>query len=461
MRELDEEIDTLKARWMTGGSAVSACPQAWRGVVGEEAPDLSLLALTGQFTRLATRPQPGGELAERPLLPTLPLPLIPDSARLLLRRALGTKNIVKSSIISLVAARGFVVSPIDWMPKPGDDQIPDVYAPWGDWVSMVDAAGSVHTITADNWKDWRPSERHRALLAMRKADPDAAREVLAAVVSAVPPKEKLKLVPILTHGLSEADGPLLSTIARGQDIAAGNARELLSRLGSGASLETGEEDPDRVAELAAFFKVSRRKGRRARVVVTATPLKSDAQSRRRSKLVRSFSLDGLAKALGITAGEFVNGWDFDEDLLDIGHVVERSATDEDVQVFLARRLKASKNHMHQLGLIGRLPADQRLAFAKPVIDIDEMTLTATLNLLDPVPGTLPFDVIEQAPPFMQLCDVLADENTALEHMLQMGLMNLAYIADREEAQRIIDLFIDLGMMPADPRLTLLRLNAAL
>ncbi|XWN30120.1 MAG: DUF5691 domain-containing protein [Devosia sp.] len=460
MRELDHEIDAVKACWMTGGSAVSASPKAWRGSLGE-APDLSLLALTGQFTRLATRPYPSGELAARPVLPTLSLPLIPDEARPFLRRALAIKDIVETAIIELVAARGFVVSPVDWMPTPGDDQIPAAYAPWGEWVSTVGAAGSIHAITADNWKAWRPSERQRALLAMRKTDPDAAREILEAVVFSVPPKERLKLVTILATGLSDADKPLLSKLATGHDLAVGNARMLLSRLGSDENADTGEDNPDRAAELAAFFKVRRKGRQKTNVVVTATPLKNDAQVRRRSELIKSFSLHALAKALTITTGEFVNGWDLGEDVLDIAEMVAASATDEDAQMFLARRLQTSKNHIGQAGLIDRLPAERRLVFAKAVIDIDDMALVTTSRLLGPVPGTLPFEVIETAPPFAQLCDILADDNAALEQFLDSGLRSLAFIVDRDAAERIITRLMDLGMMSADPRLTFLRLNAAL
>ncbi|OWK22514.1 hypothetical protein AJ88_10645 [Mesorhizobium amorphae CCBAU 01583] len=48
----------------------------------------------------------------------------------------------KVRVVTLVASRGFVLHPMDWMPAVSDQNSPDVYAPWIDWQAGVE--GQTH-----------------------------------------------------------------------------------------------------------------------------------------------------------------------------------------------------------------------------------------------------------------------------------------------------------------------------
>ena len=111
MDEIAQQLDAMKARWMTGGAASGAGPAAWQGLDA-----LSQLALAGQFQRVAMRPA-APEVTPRPDLPELAVPPLPDALRPQLRRMLDGKTVPAVQVIHLISARGYGVNPIDWMPK--------------------------------------------------------------------------------------------------------------------------------------------------------------------------------------------------------------------------------------------------------------------------------------------------------------------------------------------------------
>lgn len=145
---------------MTGGAAAQACPAEWQVALGDK-PELALLALTGQFTRLMTRPQVPGKVQPRADLPKLILPTLPHELRPLFRRVLYSKDVDMPPVITLLAMRGVTAHPLDWMPKRSDDdELPDIYGPWQDWLLADDAARDpLDELTAENWEDWRDTRK--------------------------------------------------------------------------------------------------------------------------------------------------------------------------------------------------------------------------------------------------------------------------------------------------------------
>src|SRR5215204_1701295 len=123
--------------WITGGTTFDLAPGAWKEIAGSASPDeleRRLLAIAAQALDTALRPAAPKMLKRRPQLPELALPMLPERLRPLLRAALkhAADTRSKSRVVTLVASRGFVLHPMDWMPAASDQSSPDVYAPWVD-----------------------------------------------------------------------------------------------------------------------------------------------------------------------------------------------------------------------------------------------------------------------------------------------------------------------------------------
>ncbi len=456
MRDLPNQLEDVKARWMTGGSAAGACPEPWRAALGDR-PDLDLLALAGQFTRLATRPAPAGPLAERPLLPRLALPPLPQEARALFRRCLAAKEVEAAQLVTLIAARGYSPVPTDWMPKPGQTDLPDLYAPWLDWLADAPGAATEDDIpTVESWDDWAPHARLSAVERLRASDPAAARELIAALSPTLAAEARHRLVSILVFGLAEADADYLASLEgdRSGKVQA-LAASLLARLGK------ARIDAEAGAEFTAFFETARAGLINRRTVVTARKLKSPAQRRRRAELAGILPVTALAEGLGLTVVGLVETWDFGDGTEEIGAMLAASGTDAEVEAFLARQIESLGTAHDLRPLFARIAPGRRGAIAPGLIAKDATTFAATADLLAPAPGTLGYDTIRNAPPFAHFeSAVLKAEDTAAR-AVSAGFLNLGLIADGDAAARLIDRFTGLGLMAADPRLSLLRLNAAL
>jgi len=452
--ELSRQIEAAKARWMTGGSAEAACPEAWRAALGTT-PDLALLALIGQFTHLATQPALAGAPRARALLPPLALPPLAADLRPELRRLLAQKSVPEIEVIRLIATRGHAVSPLDWMPRAQDSGLPDVYTPWLDWL----ADGPARTEpapTAETWDQWSPQARLAHVEQLRRTAPGAARALVEAVAPGLAAEPRHRLISVLAVGLSAADLPFLTTLqadksARVQALAA----SLRARLGvAGADAAACEE-------MAAFFATTRTGLLSRRTVAAARPLKTAAQRRRRAELAEQLPLAALAGALGLSGAELIAAWDFGDATEEIGAMVAGTGSDAEVQAFLARGIAAPGVFNLTGPLIDRLAVDQRRALAPQIIARDSASFAVTARLLSSAPGTLARAAILGSGAFRDFETALQAQNDPPPPILGTGFVNLGLIADRQAAQALLDRFIGAGLIFADPRLSLLRLNAAL
>ncbi|MCA9180504.1 MAG: hypothetical protein KDA51_03605, partial [Planctomycetales bacterium] len=155
--DLLNTLDALKGQWMIGGSALEKAPATWRAAAQDDPhPDLALLAFAGQAMQFALRAKPSSELEAMPPLPRLNLPTPPQPAREQIRNLVRVIKIAESQIVAMIhllAARGYVVHPTDYMPK-SFQHLPDVYAPWSAWQLAEEASnrtGHVDKITVENW----------------------------------------------------------------------------------------------------------------------------------------------------------------------------------------------------------------------------------------------------------------------------------------------------------------------
>jgi Family of unknown function (DUF5691) len=457
-----DQLDPVMTRWTMGGLAAGLAPAPWKDAVsGDDASEgeIRLLALTGQYLGVCVAPTPASALAALPDIPPLALTLLPDAQAPLARRCL---RLMKEShgqrdLICLLSARGYAIHPADWMPSRHDDAVPDAYAPWRDWAerqagTAVPTQDTHDELTVANWSDWWPAARRIALSQIHARDPARATALLSARAAGEGAEVRLRLVECLLPGLSEADIPYLESLSsdRAPKIKA-LAASLLARLGRGAG--TGED----AAELAAFFEFQT-KGllRRTRMLVPR-PIKTPAQRSRRDTLFAQVDFESFARALSVPAGDLVTLWPFGSDAhADYGFAIfaEQSASATIIDALCERLMAASAIDVPViLGLRPRLDATQRSAFARRLLGAKSSSFGAALSI---VGAGAELEGLIESQPGKALISAASGETE-----ITSEIRALALIASQAAARAAQDLLISAGLTASDPRLDLLRLNAAL
>nr|WP_156315046.1 DUF5691 domain-containing protein [Mesorhizobium japonicum] len=457
--------------WITGGTSFELAPAAWKDIAGGASPDereRRLLAIAAQALDIALRPVAPKTLKRRPPLPGLALPMLPERLRPLLRAAL--KHAVdargKSRVVALVASRGFVLHPMDWMPAASDQTSPDVYAPWIDWQAGVD--GEKHTrrepLTAQNWDDFYPAARRSALADMRRTAPAVARQLIETKGASEPAEIRLALIALMPFGLGADDVPFLKSLSADRS---GKVRELagrlLARLGQhGQPGDGGPEDP--IAELAAFITEGKSGFIRRRTTYAPAKLKSPAQERRRAELFETCNLVDLADRFGVSESDFIGAWQFGADnTVDIlvARMVAASGSDAAV-THMADALVAEggKPALFVLHLMPRLDSRRQRVLIRLILK-DTQYLGA-LSLAEGVEaGWLDWADLTNGKTLPALRSAIAGNDDAAKRGVDQLLETLGFLATTAAAEKLIGDVVAAGMAPAAPSLGLLRLNASL
>lgn len=456
MRDFSGQIEDMKARWMTGGSAETACPDDWRASLGAR-PNLTLVAMAGQFTRIATVPATGEVIGRAPL-PKLALPVIDPALRPLFRRVMDDSSVKAYPVIALLAARGVTAHPADWMPS-ASTEVPDVYGPWIDW--MADAVGASDQddeITAENWETWTPHGRRVALAELRQRTPAAARELIAAKAGDVPAEQRLRLVGVLEDGLSEDDIGLLETLAQDRS---GKVQACAVRML--AWLGKSQDDAAAVAELAAFYERQKAGILSRREVIVACKVKTNAQKSRRLDLAKAVALPAFAGAFGLSADEMIERIVPGEDIEAIIAMVASTGTPAQSARLIARISEQKGFADLDIQALGaRLETTDRPTLARQRAASDNSAFQTTRDMLGDTLGVLDIDALKAAPAFATLAKHLLKDDGRVAQYVTQALTNLGLVATAATAETLLDHFTtQSGLMAADPRLALLRLNAAL
>ncbi|MEM7497478.1 MAG: DUF5691 domain-containing protein [Pseudomonadota bacterium] len=465
MRDLEAGMAGIKGRWMIGGSALEEAPADWRAVVSEDAePDLALLSIAGQAAQIVFRPAPVARIEEAATLPRLSVPTLPDRLRQQFRRLVQMQKPTAdqmSMVLTLMAGRGWTVHPADWMPT-STDALPDCYAPWAGWRDRIETDDH-DTLTAENWASWPAAERRHALEAMRRVDPAAGRALIEAQAPALPAEQRLRVIQCMAEGLSGEDSAFLEGLAADRSAKIRMlAAQLLSRLGW-----IGDETA--AQELAGFFTVASagilRKGR----VVTPNKLKTEAQRRRRDTLFDTVSLAGLAQSLGVDEAALPAMWS-DKDpraLPDFAEMVARTGSDAAIRACLERYLNFADIDARLLTpLVLRLPNAERSRALPEVLKRDNAALSATISCAEGNLGTIALGAFQLSGKLSALGDAItahADDASSrrANPTLQAGLFNLGLLADAAAARSLVQRFVGIGMIGADPLLAMLAFNGAL
>ncbi|MHA3916333.1 DUF5691 domain-containing protein [Halovulum sp. GXIMD14793] len=440
------DIEALKARWMTGADTAGAGPEDW-----QDMDPLAQLALAGQFTRIATRPGDASKTSVRPELPSLALPPLADEHRPLLRRALESKEVEGIDLVTLLATRGYCVNPLDWMPKRNDASLPPLYTPWRDW---LEGGGTEAGLSAETWDDQPPHSRYVDLEGLHRADPDAARTLIAGVAPTVAADQRLRLLDCLRPALTSADVQLLEIFLtdRSSKVQA-LVKTQLARLGRLSE----DEDAEAAAEVPDYLQSQKSGILSRKVVVTGRKLKTDAQRRRRRDILSRLSLDRLSAALDMTPDEFIERWDFGEANDEVNAIVAATGTDTQVERLLERSIAQADPTPYLL--LERLSPEQRMTIGLGILAKDDWRLETARQWLNKPDGTAPLTAL----PAKLIPELIKQINNdaAADHQIGSVLTYLGMLLDRAAAAALLEKLTQAGLLLVDPRLTLLRLNAAL
>ena len=468
MHELEASLARVRTAWMAGRSALEQCPAEWRDAVAGDHGEAALAALTGHATAVLFRPAPATAPEPRPLLPALALPVMAEGLRPRFRRILSAKDgpAIERHLIDLLTARGVCAHPADWMPSSRDDWAPDLYAPWLDWVRAESRAeGEPSGLRIDNYEHWSWAERRAALSQLRGTDPAAALSIIAAKANSEPAERRMGLLEILEIKLSEADAGFLESLAndRSERVRA-TARAYLARLGKIT------DSSDLVAELAAMVEIGKVGliGRRTRLVIK--PLKTSAQNARRHELFKLVAAAALAGALGVAEARLVEAPpEGSRDGVEaFVQMMAATGSDAALRALLKGMLAdAATPVSHLSALAPRLSAEERLTLIPEIMARDGDGLETALAIAGRELGAVPLAALLAAPATTALIRLLealngADAQRAPANAgVSTALNRIALLLDAPGAADLAARVGSWGLSPADPKLDLLHLNAAL
>ena len=472
MNELDQAgLARLRDGWISGGAAFELAPAEWKEVAAASSPDEQerrLLAIAAQALDVALRPAAPKTLKRRSPLPVLALPMLPERLRPLLRAGLkyAADARLKTRVAALVASRGFVLHPMDWMPSASYQESPEVYAPWVDWQAGVDGDKQSlrEQLTAESWDDFYPAARRSALIDLRRSAPALARTLVETKAASEPAEVRLALIELMRFGLSADDVPFLKSLSADRS---GKVREmagrLLARLGEhGNPTEGGSQDP--IAELAAFIEEGKSGFIRRRTTYAPVKLKSPAQQSRRADLFASCYFGDLVARFGKTEPYFIGAWQFGvDDGADLFLVRMIAVSGSDAAVAsLADLLVAAggKQAILVLQLMVRLDDGRKRVLIRQILD-DGQNLAA-LNLVEGAEaGWLEWGDLAKGKALPALRSAVSGDNDVARRSAEQYLETLGFLASAATAEKLIGDIVAAGLPPASPSLGLLRLNAAL
>jgi hypothetical protein len=456
-----DAMGAVLTRWTMGSSATQATP-FWRTELGEDPAEaeLRLLALSGQFLGIAVTTEPASNLRVLPDIPKLALPTVPEALRPLARRILAPKKLVQVELAHFLAARGWTTHPADWMPAAGDDDVPEIYAPWQDWAEIAASNSAARQrpnelLTADSWDDFWPAARKVALTELRRRDPAAARAVLKAKLGNENAETRLRLLALLSERLSDDDIAFLEGIAANDRVpkVKALASSLLARLGRGSAIDA------EAAELAGFFSVKTKGIFRRTQMIEAEPPKTSAQWQRRRALFDRADLASFSGALGMTPDALLGCWSWDANAeVDTALVGLILASGTDTQVMQVADVVSGPNATGLLMLLApRLAPAARARFAETALTAQGIRFESAQALAGPAAR---LDDPLSVPAGKNLLAGLRRDD-AKPSDFGDELHALGLIASRDGARRSLERLTAAGLLQGDPRLDMLRLNAAL
>lgn len=453
-------IETAKLRWLGGGMAEAA---------GAEA-QLRLLAEAALFGQSCLRPQlPSGLTLAAPI-PALDLPVLPDPLRPVFRALMQQQDrSFWQGTIGLMAARGAMAHPFDWLPPQDLTGYPDVYIGLAKWRAGIATAGD---LTAVAWADMYPAEQRQAFGALRARDPAAARDLMAAQAAALAAEERLAVLKCFSIGLSHADAEYLTALAANDRSAKvkAQAAAFLARLGATSTAAEAQE-------LAAFLEQSTTGLIRRRKVITLRAKLADAQMKRALALFDLVSVADLAAALGTSLDALMQAYVTESQALALPfwQMCLRSAPDAALAIYWARMRADGVATVAALGeLAERWPQDRIRAEAAELIkSLPELGFHEVLAVLGPDVGPELSAALLHSQGYRSRREALkaalakrakgeTDYSiTFAISQFEAAVSQLALMLTAQDAQKAARELQSMGLYAADPLLRVLNFNIAL
>jgi hypothetical protein len=376
------------------------------------------------------------------------------------------KGQVERTLVDFIAARGYAMHPFDWTPSPRDDWAPDLYASWLDWARGEEKPPPPLAFGLDTYDQWSFAMRRAALVALRKSDPGAAREIIVAKAHSEPAERRIKLIEILGTNLSDEDAAFLESQAEDRsDRVQALARSYLSRLNRPVAADLLSP------ELADTLDVGK-KGllrRIPRLIIKA--LKSGPQNARRWELLRLANFAALSHALGVAEDDLVASTPDGApgDLAAFVHMVAASGSNRACRALLNRILDDNDfPFAHAWPLGSRLKADERRALLPRILKRDAESFETTFMLTGRDLGQAPLSALLASPSYATLMKTVEaarsddpSKHLLAEALLEVMLFRIGFLVNAAAAAELIERLIAAGRSPVDPKLDALRFNAAL
>ena len=113
-------------------------------------------------------------------------------------------------------------------------------------------------------------------------------------------------------------------------------------------------------------------------------------------------------------------------------------------------------------MMDRLSPEYQTQLGLSVLSKDDWQLKKTMPWFPSPDGSVALSQIDQCPALTKLIALAAqNDKTVQDQAIETALSFLGLIVDRDAAVALVERLLAAGVMAVDPRLTLLRLNAAL
>ncbi len=481
-------IELLQRRWMVGCNnsiSLDQAPDVWRQLLESqplERRELCALALCSQFQALMYVPELKSTLKQKPDLPELPFPTLPDTLRPLFRRILqGIKKlsgINDTHILSLLSYYKYTAHPADWLPS-NNDGLPAIYYPWYLWASdelKKEKVPSQDQLNADTWDTFYPAERLVLLRDLRLKDRASAGKLIEQCALRETAEIRFKIIETLSVNLHNDDCELLLRLIndRSQKIVR-LAVNFLARLGHYNKTVDTKELESKAQELADGFELKKTGILKKKLNIIPKPLKSNKQQAVRSELLEKVPFVEFAKALSVDGEDLAAFWRFSENRDQDNRIfllnAMNTASDNHISILLKNILEGLdiSDSMVQLMqiLLPRLTESERAILLNDLLDSNSALITFTdffLFLNAPLP-TMTWDILTKSKAWKKVKEQLSQnpekgasfDNPFIAHELAA----LGLIIPGVLAERVIAALVDWGFSLSDPALDTLKLNSQL
>ena len=244
------------------------------------------------------------------LLPDLGLPRLAPRARAAFRAVIRhekpTGNGSVDDILRLIEARGYVVHPADWIPRPSgaDYYFPPRYSIWSEWLA---AWGYWHytevvPLTLKNARRFRRDDLQEALRHLYQKNRSAAYDLLLQLAETAPEQTRYLLLDTIGGGASfygnyPSDVPILKQFANDpSEMVRDLARKRLRNM---EGLETAEAHAEHIAW---------------HLDVQADRIVASQPEYAKKVLLKNFActtVEALASQLGLSPLDMIGRWDRD------------------------------------------------------------------------------------------------------------------------------------------------------